>query len=173
MHFNASVHRVSKGAVKDATTLVMFNTICSLAGMVLKSSAESVTKSVPDALKYFTQSCEGGFATGCFNGSIIHLQGAFNVGVELISNPVIGRDGVVKDMARALSLALVACERGHYMGCVNASRMLEIGKSFKFFVCVFRSLFFNAQPALFPVTDVQGMVFLLTKSKQPLFELVR
>ncbi len=50
--------------------------------------------------------------------------------------PMIGAPDVPKDMPKALEYSLRACELGHYPACVNAARMLDIGKREKERECV-------------------------------------
>ena len=49
---------------------------------------------------------------GCFNASIICFK---------------GYPPKSPDMPEALKYSLLSCERGHYMACVNAALMLELG----------------------------------------------
>ena len=64
------------------------------------------------AEEYFKRSCGGNFKNGCFNLSILYLQGKYDV---------------AKDMEKALQYSLRSCELGHPWGCGNASRMLRVG----------------------------------------------
>ncbi|KAF1468988.1 Cytochrome c oxidase assembly factor 7, partial [Eudyptula minor novaehollandiae] len=64
------------------------------------------------ARDYYTKACDGNFAPGCFNLSVIYLQGA---------------PGVPKDMNHALKYSLKGCELGHIWACANASRMYKLG----------------------------------------------
>ena len=72
----------------------------------------NVPKDIKRAIECFSKACEGNFANGCFNLSILYLT---------------GHDGVAKDMGKALEYSVKSCKLGHSWGCVNASRMYSQG----------------------------------------------
>lgn len=86
---------------------------CNNAGLVHQNGYQDKPPDHEKALELFSKSCEGGFKNGCFNTSVVYLQ---------------GRDDVVeKNMKKALDYSLKSCELGHPWGCANASRILRLG----------------------------------------------
>ena len=85
---------------------------CNNAGLVWQTNHDNQKQDFLKAEKYFRRSCNGGFKNGCFNLSILYLQGDAPEG---------------KDMRKALEFSLRSCELGHPWGCANASRILRLG----------------------------------------------
>ena len=87
---------------------------CNNAGLLYQKGEKylNLPKDIERAIECFSKACEGNFANGCFNLSILYLT---------------GHDGVAKDMGKALEYSVKSCKLGHSWGCVNASRMYSQG----------------------------------------------
>ena len=84
---------------------------CNNAGLVAQNGHQAVQPDGKTAEGYFKRACDGDFKNGCFNLSILYLQGKH----------------VDKDMGKALEYSLKSCQLGHPWGCGNASRILKTG----------------------------------------------
>ena len=86
---------------------------CNNAGIVWKGgTGEDGSSNHSRAASYFSQACDGNFKNGCFNLSVMYLQGS---------------EAVPKNLPKALFYSMKSCDLGHPYACANAARMYKLG----------------------------------------------